>query len=48
MDENDIKEIKDKIERLYRDYHDKMDNLVREGERETEQFLYEIEKLTKC
>jgi len=47
MDENDAKEIKDKIEKLYSDYREKMQELAHEGEKTTEYFLNEVEKLTR-
>ena len=47
MDENDIKEIKEEIEKLYDNYREKMEELAHEGEKTTEYFLDEVEKLTK-
>lgn len=47
MDENDVKEIKENIEKLYDEYREKMQELVHEGEKTTEYFLDEIEKLTR-
>jgi hypothetical protein len=47
MDENDIREIKGKIENLYEHYRDKMKELAHEGEGTTEDFLNEIEKLAR-
>ena len=44
----DQSEIKREIEKLYENYREKMRELAHEGEKTTEYFLYEIEKLTKC